>query len=85
MVPRGELDLATVPVLEAALVAQAGPVVLDLRGLTFVDATGLRLLIQAETPACGERALSELHLWLFGRMAVRPARPPGPLDLRLTL
>lgn len=48
VVPRGELDLATVPVLTATLAAQAGPVVLDLRELTFVDPTGLRLLLEAE-------------------------------------
>jgi anti-sigma B factor antagonist len=48
VVPRGELDLATAPDLEAVLVAQTGPVVLDLRELSFVDASGLRVLLQAE-------------------------------------
>ena len=48
VVPCGELDLATVPVLAALLAARAGPVVLDLRELTFVDPTGLRLLLEAE-------------------------------------
>lgn len=54
VVPRGELDLATVPVLEATLAAQAGPVVLDLRELTFVDPTGLRLLLEAEARSAAD-------------------------------
>jgi anti-sigma B factor antagonist len=48
VVPQGELDLAAAPQLEAALSAQTGPVVLDLRELTFVDAAGLRVLVEAE-------------------------------------
>jgi anti-sigma B factor antagonist len=52
--PRGELDMATVAVLEATLAAQAGPVVLDLRELSFIDPTGLRLLIQAETRSAAD-------------------------------
>jgi anti-anti-sigma factor len=48
LVPHGELDLAAAPQLEAALFAQRGRVVLDLRELTFVDATGLRVLMEAE-------------------------------------
>jgi anti-anti-sigma regulatory factor len=35
-------------VLDAVLAAQTGLVVLDLRALTLVDATGLQLLIEAE-------------------------------------
>jgi anti-sigma B factor antagonist len=44
--PRGELDAATVETLHAALdgIERAGHVVLDLRGLTFMDSTGLHLL-----------------------------------------
>ena len=48
VVPQGELDLATAPQLEAVLVAQTGPVAVDLRELSFVDASGLRVLIEAE-------------------------------------
>jgi anti-sigma B factor antagonist len=48
--PVGELDLDTVPHLEdelAKLRAQGDPrLVLDLRRLTFMDSTGLRLLIR---------------------------------------
>jgi anti-sigma B factor antagonist len=48
VVPTGELDLDTTPELEAVLVAQEGRVVVDLRELTFADATGLRALLRAE-------------------------------------
>jgi anti-anti-sigma factor len=42
----GELDLATVPVLAEHLeVAGAGEVVLDLAALTFLDSSGIALLI----------------------------------------
>jgi anti-anti-sigma factor len=45
----GELDIATVAQLEGAVsVALAGTtrsIVIDMRGLTFIDSSGLRLLI----------------------------------------
>ena len=42
----GEVDLATAPELEAVLRERlaAGPVRLDLRGLSFMDSSGIRLL-----------------------------------------
>lgn len=45
--PRGELDLATVETLRVALddIKDAGRLVLDLRGLSFLDSTGLHLLM----------------------------------------
>jgi anti-sigma B factor antagonist len=45
--PCGELALATVQTLRAALdgVENAGRLVLDLRGLSFIDSMGLRLLV----------------------------------------
>jgi len=47
----GELDLATADVVEAELerveASDAAAIVLDLSGLTFMDSTGVRLLIQA--------------------------------------
>ena len=45
--PRGELDLGTVETLRAALegIESAGRVVLDLRGLSFIDSTGVHLLV----------------------------------------
>jgi anti-anti-sigma factor len=46
----GELDIATVPVLEeafdAAVATDAALIVVDLGGITFIDSTGLRLLIK---------------------------------------
>ena len=48
---QGELDLATADLLERELVRVEGTdalsIVLDLSGLTFVDSTGVRLLISA--------------------------------------
>jgi len=53
--PFGELDLDTVHRVEAALEelrSEGCPeVVLDLRGLTFMDSTGLRLVIRWDTAA----------------------------------
>jgi anti-anti-sigma factor len=48
VVPRGELDIATTPDLEAVLIAQSGPVVVDLREVTFADATALHALMRAD-------------------------------------
>jgi anti-sigma B factor antagonist len=48
----GELDLASVPLLEDALANapsdDASTIVLDLRGLEFVDSTGLRGILAQE-------------------------------------
>jgi anti-sigma B factor antagonist len=44
---RGELDLGTAAQLEQALREANGDVVLDLRGLTFMDSTGVRVLLEA--------------------------------------
>lgn len=62
----GELDVASASDVEAALVAieaAARPVesvIVDLRGLTFIDSTGLRLLIEASDRA--ETATYRLRL-----------------------
>jgi anti-anti-sigma factor len=48
VVPQGELDLATTPELEAMLIAQTGRVVVDLREVSFADATALHALLRAE-------------------------------------
>ena len=44
----GELDMATVTQLKAALetVSQNGPVTVDLAGLTFIDSTGLHAFME---------------------------------------
>jgi anti-sigma B factor antagonist len=54
--PTGELDLSGATVLEAELdrLAEApelGAVVLDLRGLEFMDSSGLRLVVLADMRA----------------------------------
>jgi anti-sigma B factor antagonist len=52
---QGELDLAGAQQMEERMVAidEEGParVVIDLGGLAFIDSTGLRLLLQADTRA----------------------------------
>jgi anti-anti-sigma factor len=42
----GELDMATVPELEAALSTATAPVVLDLAELSFIDSAGLHALVR---------------------------------------
>jgi anti-anti-sigma factor len=51
---RGELDLATAPELETALLERldaGSEVVLDLRELEFMDSSGLRVLVTAHARA----------------------------------
>jgi anti-sigma B factor antagonist len=73
IVPVGELDIATAPQLEQALVeATSGPaseLVLDLRELTFMDSTGLRALAQANLKA--EQAGTALAIWRGSRQIER--------------
>ena len=60
MRPKGELDMATVPEVDRQIeeVTSTGfkKVVLDLAGLTFLDSTGLRLLIKW-TQLCRQDAI----------------------------
>ena len=65
----GDLDVATVPALRAALEPLATPdrvVALDLAGLTFMDATGVRALCDAA------RSVGE-----HGRIVVCDPSPPA--------
>ena len=58
MIAAGELDLASAPLLEAALCAveeHAMIVILDLSRLSFMDSIGLQLIVHAE------QRLSEDH------------------------
>ena len=50
----GELDLAGVPKVRAALGERSGDVEVDCAGLTFIDASGLRVFVAAHT-ACRAR------------------------------
>ena len=44
---RGEIDFATVGTLEAELATlESRPIILDLSGVSFIDSTGLTLLIR---------------------------------------
>ena len=52
--PRGELDLATAPDLEELVLGRltdGTAVVLDLRGLSFMDSSGVRVLVAAHVRA----------------------------------
>ena len=45
----GDIDPHTAPTLREELEAVDGPVVLDLSGVAFVDSSGLRVLLEANT------------------------------------
>jgi anti-anti-sigma factor len=48
----GELDAATVPLLDAAIseaVARGGPITLDVSNLTFADSTGISAILRASS------------------------------------
>ncbi len=72
VVVRGELDLATAPQLEAALLPglrDGGSAVLDLRGLEFMDSTGVRVIVAAHHAA-------QEH---GGSLALVRTEPDGPV------
>ena len=74
--PSGELDVATVPMLEGALrqgQREADVVVLDLAGVVFMDSSGARLLA-----ATGRRMR-----WSRGRLVLDAV--PDPVDRLLRL
>ena len=68
--PRGELDLASIEKLRAALDGLGAPrsLILDMRGLSFIDSTGLHLLAQLH-----ERAQRD-------GFALELIAPPAPAD-----
>lgn len=55
----GELDIATADQLQSALnqvqASEGGELVIDLSGVSFMDSTGLRLLIEANRAAAEDR------------------------------
>jgi anti-anti-sigma factor len=57
---RGEVDLATAPELEASVQEAFGiapdAVLLDLRALTFIDSSGLRVLVALSNTAREQKA-----------------------------
>jgi anti-sigma B factor antagonist len=69
---RGELDLATAPQLEEALLPplrEGGQAVLDLRPLDFMDSTGVRVIVAAHLAAQESG----------GRLAIVRNDPQGPV------
>jgi anti-sigma B factor antagonist len=80
----GELDLATVPQLSAAVAEHhdAGLLVLDLTAVTFIDSTGVRVLIQTHRRCA--RSGSRLAV-LAGDGPVRRLLELCKLDGRLAL
>jgi anti-anti-sigma factor len=56
----GEIDMATVPELEAALRACDGSVCVDLSGVTFMDSSGLAVLLRARKDAAERGAQFEI-------------------------
>ena len=63
--PRGELDMATVGVVEAEMKqlrrAGVGSIVLDLGGLTFMDSSGLHLVVRWTNEASKDGFAFELE------------------------
>ena len=74
----GEFDLSQCPRFERALLesesSDAGRTVLDLEGLTFIDAAGLHALLAASRRSAGDG----------GRLRMTPARGEVAEMLRLT-
>ena len=59
----GDLDMATADAFASALepgVAQGGPVPIDLSGVTFMDSTGVYVLVEAAA-ALGDRGCIIVH------------------------
>jgi anti-sigma B factor antagonist len=61
LAPAGELDIATVPLLEAAFDdierGDATKIVVDLSGITFIDSTGIQLLLRMNERCNGDDRL----------------------------
>jgi anti-sigma B factor antagonist len=71
LVATGELDISTVGLLEApfdaAVAAEATTIVVDLGGVTFIDSTGLRLLIRM-TEKCANGQLAIVSTPIIDRL-----------------
>lgn len=85
---RGEVDLSVAPALRVGLTGalhdKSGPLVLDMRDVTFIDSTALSVLIEAQAGlkvsgrplvlACGDGVVTRL-LTLAGLGALFPLYP----------
>jgi anti-sigma B factor antagonist len=82
----GELDIASAPQfeesLEAAEADSPGTVVLDLRGVEFIDSTGLRAVIAADERA---RSGGRRFVIVRGTAAVERVFSVTQLDQRLEI
>lgn len=82
----GEVDIATAPQLEQALepllAQETGDLVLDLRGVTFLDSSGLRVVLVASrtATAAGRRFVVDAGDGQVLRV-IRLARVEDRLDL----
>ena len=87
VLPRGDLDVGGAPelkeALHLALASDAASIVVDLRGLEFLDSTGLQVLVQAHSSEGGERISFvpgndnvQGVLRLSGLLESLPFRPP---------
>jgi anti-sigma B factor antagonist len=86
VVVSGELDLATVPRLSDTVAehCDASLLVLDLNAVTFMDSTGVRVLIEADRACAGSGSGSRLVV-LAGDGPVRRVLDLCELDGRLAL
>jgi anti-anti-sigma factor len=77
---RGELDLAAVETLEAALGEVSGSILLDLRGISFIDSAGLTLLLRATRNGCtiGEVSPEVVRLFRVTGFEDELRRPATP-------
>lgn len=79
----GELDLASADDVEQELerveASDAASIVLDLSGLTFMDSTGVRLIVNAHTRSRGESRLTLLR----GQAAVQRVMELSGVDALL--
>jgi len=84
VVVTGEIDLATAPLLSAALVEHrdAELLVVDLTGTLFIDSTGVRILIEADRRAVDSAAQLVV---IVGDGPVRRVLELCELDGRLTI
>jgi anti-sigma B factor antagonist len=84
----GEIDMATAPALEAALLvalAAGRPVTLDMKDVTFIDSSGLKVIVSAAAESTSTEPLTVLEpsavvlrvLELFGAERVPNIRVVG--------
>jgi len=82
----GELDLSTGKILEDVVQAQvqkSSPLVLDLSELTFMDSTGLRLILKTVNDRNGGPPLVLLHPTEPVRRLLALALPPSVPGLEI--